>query len=157
MFQRRGRRPSRLASLALRVTEMVVVFLAAFGDAPGADHLDVVVHQRARGSRVAQFDQVGELAVDVEDVMRELGRGGDVAARPGDVLERNELHHQDAVMRGLGDGEMEIARQAGEQVEIGQGGFRLREQAAQAWRYRRPWRFPPPTRRPVFRSRAARP
>jgi hypothetical protein len=47
-----------------------------------ADHLDVVVHERARAALVAQLDQVGEFGVNVENVPRQLGRRGDVAARP---------------------------------------------------------------------------
>ena len=57
-----------------------VVF--ALGNAPGADHLDVVVHQSARGAGVAQLDQVGELCVNVEYVLRQFRRGSGVAARP---------------------------------------------------------------------------
>src|SRR5579871_3218508 len=91
---------------------------AVLGDATGADHLDMVVHQRPRAARVAQLDQVGELAVHVENMASELRRGGDVAARPRHVLERNELHDENAVVRGLGHREMKVARQPGEFVEI---------------------------------------
>ena len=61
--------------------------MVALGNAPGADHLHVVVHQRTGAGGVAQLDEVGELGVNVENVARELRRGGDVAARPGHVLE----------------------------------------------------------------------
>ncbi len=108
-----------------------VAHVTAFGNAPGADHLDVVVHQRARGTRIAQFDQVGQPGVNVENVLRQLRRRGDVAARPGHVLKRYELHDQHAVVRRFGDREVEIARQAREDIEIAHDGFRISEQLAQ--------------------------
>ena len=46
------------------------MIIATLGNTPGADHLDVVVHQSARGAGVAQLDQVGELGVNVEYVLR---------------------------------------------------------------------------------------
>ena len=91
----------------------------------------MVVHQRARGAGVAQLDQVGELGVNVEDVLRQLRRRGDVAARPGHVLKRDQLHDQHAVVRCFGDREVEIARQAREDIEIAHDGFRVGEQLAQ--------------------------
>ena len=134
-----------------------LVSLAALGNAPGTDHLDVVVHQRARAGGVAQLDQVGELGVNFQDVPRELGCGGDVAARPGDVFERYELHDEHTVVRGLGDREMEIARQPGEGVEIADRLFGVAQQARATWRYRRPLHFPRRVRRRASRSRAGHP
>ena len=105
--------------------------MVALGNAPGADHLHVVVHQRARTGGVAQLDEIGELGVDVEDVARELGCGGDVAARPRHVLERNELHDKHAIVRSLGDREVEVARQPGEGIEIADRLSGLTQQDAQ--------------------------
>jgi hypothetical protein len=44
--------------------------------------------------------------------------GGDVAAWPRNMLERDELHDQYAVVRGLRDCEMKIARQPSKLVEV---------------------------------------
>src|ERR1700719_5158608 len=68
------------------------LLLAVLGHAPGADHLDVVVHQAARLRGIAQRDHVGERAVGVEDVPRHLGRERAVMARPRHVLQRDQLH-----------------------------------------------------------------
>ena len=105
--------------------------LAALGDATRADHLDVIVHQGARTARVAKLDQVGKLGVNFQDVPCQFRRGGDVAAWPRDVLERDELHQNDAIVRGLGHGEMEIARQPREFVEIADRRFGFTQQPAQ--------------------------
>src|SRR5579875_1761138 len=42
--------------------------LPPLGHAPGADHLHVVIHQRTGRSRVAQLDEIGELAVNFQNV-----------------------------------------------------------------------------------------
>src|SRR5262245_25171282 len=99
-------------------TAVTCWFLAALGDAPGADHLDVVVHQAPRRDRIAPLDRVGEVAVGGDDVARHLGRERAVLARPGDVLERDELHHQHAVVRGLGDREVKGEARAREGVAL---------------------------------------
>ena len=78
-------------------------------DAPCADHLDVLVHETARACGVAHLDQRGELLVDLQDMARHLGREGGILRRPGDVLQRDELHHQHAIVRGLGDGKVKFA------------------------------------------------
>jgi hypothetical protein len=51
-----------------------------------------------------------------QDPARDLRRQRAVMRRPRDVIERDELHHQHAVMRGFGDGEMEVA--AGPRVGV---------------------------------------
>src|SRR4029079_16932507 len=109
----------------------VVVGFAAFGNAAGADHLDVVVHQRSRGGRVAQLNQVGKSGVNFQDVLRQLGRGGGIAARPGYVLERDQLHHQHAIVGRLGDREVKVARQPGKDIKIVHRVFGFAQQAAQ--------------------------
>src|SRR5947208_639497 len=47
--------------------------------------------------------------MDIDDMARHLRRERWILSRPGDVLERDELHHQHAVMRGLRDGEVKFA------------------------------------------------
>src|SRR4051812_16504966 len=74
--------------LSAAVISFVVRML---GDAPGTDHLDVVVHQPPRASGVAHLDQRGELAVHVEHAARDLRRQRAVLGRPGDVLQRDQL------------------------------------------------------------------
>ncbi len=69
----------------------------------------MIVHQRARRGGVARRDRARKRAMDIENVARELARERAVARRPRDVLERDELEHQHAVMRRLGDRQMEIA------------------------------------------------
>ena len=71
--------------------------------------LHVLVHEPARAGGVAHLDQRGELPVNLENMARHLGGERRVLRRPGDVLERDELHHQHAIVRGLGDGEMKFA------------------------------------------------
>src|SRR5262245_25145535 len=76
----RGRHLRGSLHSPLRVTEKLVSslsaarlpFMVALGDAPRADHLDVVVHQRARRSGVAHFDEIGELCVNLQDVRGQL-------------------------------------------------------------------------------------
>ena len=109
----------------MAVTEHLRPHLTALGDAPCPDHLDVVVHQGARAARIAKLDQIGKLGVNFKDVPRQLGCRGDIAARPGHVFERHELHQDDAIVRGLGNGEMKIARQAREFIEIADCRFGL--------------------------------
>src|SRR6185312_4174841 len=57
--------------------------------------------------------------------------GGDVAAWPRNMLERNELDDQHAVMRGLRDRKVKIARQPGEAVEVCGRFFGLAQERAQ--------------------------
>ena len=54
----------------------------------------------------------------VEDVARHARRERRIVRGPGDVLQRDELHHQDAVVRRLGDGKVEFARDAGERADV---------------------------------------
>ena len=75
--------------------------------------LHVLVHQPARAGGVADLDQRRQFLVGVENAARDLRGQRRIARRPGDVLQRDELHHQDAVVRGLGDREMEFPRRAG--------------------------------------------
>ena len=91
----------------------------------------MVIHQRTRAGGVAQLDEVGELGVDFENVARELWRGGDVAARPGHVLERDKLHHEHAIVRSLRDREVKVARQPGEGIKVADGLFGLTQQGTQ--------------------------
>jgi hypothetical protein len=56
----------------------------------------------ARAGGVAHFDQVGKPGVNLKNVTRELRRRGGVALGPGHVFQRQQLHDDDAVMRGLG-------------------------------------------------------
>ena len=49
--------------------------------------------------------------------------------RPRDVLQREQLRHQHAVVRGLGDREMEVAAGAGVGRRVVDDRFRLVEQA----------------------------
>ena len=50
---------------------------------------------------------------------------------PGDVLQRDELHHQDAVVGRFGDGEMEFARRAREAADVVDSALRLGDELAQ--------------------------
>ena len=93
-------------------------FLGVLGDAPGADHLHVVVHEPPRRGGVARLDQVDQLAVHVDDVARHRRRQRPVARRPRHVLQRDQLGHQHAVVRRLGDRQVEVAARAGERVEV---------------------------------------
>ena len=70
----------------------------------------MVVHERTRAGGVAHFDQIGEFGMNFQDVPGQFGCRGNVAAWPGNMFERDQLHDQHAVVRGLGDGQMEIAR-----------------------------------------------
>src|SRR6185437_8048721 len=86
---------AKLSATALPIS--VVVF--AFRDAAGTDHFDVVVHQGAGARGVANLDQVNELGMNFENMLREFRCGSDVAAWPRNVLQRNQLHDQHAVVR----------------------------------------------------------
>ena len=61
----------------------------------------------ARG--IAHLDQGRELAMHGEHAARDLRRQRAVLRRPRHVLERDELRHQHAVVRGLGDRQMKVA------------------------------------------------
>ena len=80
---------------------------------PGADHLDVVVHQLARAGGVADFDQRGSSLCTSSMRCATSGVSVGFSRRPRDVLQRDELHHQHAVVRGLGDRQVEVAARAG--------------------------------------------
>ena len=114
---------------------MVLSFDLACSDTPaGADHLDVVVHQPPRAGGVANLDQAEQLLVNIEDAARDLRRQRRIAPRPGDVLQRDELHHQHAVVRGLGDREMEVAPSCGEAGGVVDGSLRLRRASCRSLR-----------------------
>src|SRR5262249_37035813 len=92
--------------------------LATLSDASRANHLDVIIHQGARAAWIAKLDEVRKLGMNLEDVAREFRRGGDIAAWPGDVLERHQLHQNDAIVRSLGHCQMEVPGQPGKLVKI---------------------------------------
>src|SRR5262245_46847257 len=75
--------------------------LAMLGDAARADHLHVLLHQATGAGGIAHFDEGGELLVGVENAARHLWRQRRIARGPGYVLQRDELHHQHAVVRCL--------------------------------------------------------
>jgi hypothetical protein len=70
----------------------------------------VLVHQPSRAGAVTHFDARGQFHMCVENAPRHARRQRGIVRRPGDVLQRDELDHQDAVVRCFGDGEMELAR-----------------------------------------------
>src|ERR1700692_1211868 len=89
-----------------------VLLLGVLGDTAGTDHLDVVVHQRARRSRLARGDEAPQVAMGPQHALRYVAAQRAVAPRPGDVLQRDELEDQHAVMRGGGDADVEIPARA---------------------------------------------
>src|SRR6516164_9853813 len=101
-------------------------------DAPRADHLDVLVHEAASARAIAHFDERGELPVNIENTSRHLGRQRRILRRPGDVLERNELNHEDAIVRSLGDSKMKFATQARERRDVSDAAFGTRDKPPQA-------------------------
>src|SRR5690349_10127239 len=95
-----------------------VLALAMLGGAACADHAHMLIHEPPRRRAVAGGDDVRERAMRCEDACRHLGRERAVVARPGDVLERDELEHEHAIVRRLRERQVEIAAQAGEGVKI---------------------------------------
>ena len=103
----------------------------ALGDAPGADHLDVVVHQRARAGGVAHLDQVGELGVNVENVRASFGvavtlrRGQDTCSSEMSCTTSTRLCEASATARWKSRDSRVKA------VEVADRGLGLAQQAAQ--------------------------
>jgi hypothetical protein len=104
--------------------------------APRADHLDVVVHHAACTGGVADFDQAEQFAVHVLNALHDLAVQRRIAPRPRHVLQRNELHHQHAVVRGLGDGEMKRRAQLGKSRRIAECSAGLVDERAQSGQVR---------------------
>jgi hypothetical protein len=92
--------------------------MAVLGDAPRTDHFHVLVHQPARTGGVADLDERRQFLVNVENAARHLRRQGGIARRPGDVLQRDQLHDQHAIVRGIGNREMELAPESGERGHV---------------------------------------
>ncbi len=102
------------SSAAVALGHSVVVSVVVLGNAPRTDHLHVLVHHASRAGGVAHLDQCGELLVDAENAPRHHRRERRIAQRPRYVLQRDELNHEHAIVRGFGDGEMELAPEPGE-------------------------------------------
>ncbi len=96
-----------------------------------ADHLDVVVHQLAGAGGVVDLNERQQILVNVANALRHLGVHGRVAPRPRHVLQRDQLHHQHAVVRGLGDGEMERGAELGGARGVIQARFGLGDDLAE--------------------------
>src|SRR5687767_11392658 len=65
----------RMAFSLLLSAAVIGVVVRMLGDAPGADHLDVVVHQAARAGGIAHLDEREQLAVHVEHRRATCGVG----------------------------------------------------------------------------------
>src|SRR5579871_5178101 len=78
----------------------------ALGDAAGADHLHMLVHEAAGAGGIAYLDEPRKLAMRLQHMRRDGAIERRIAARPRDVLQRLELDREHAVMRGLGDGQV---------------------------------------------------
>ena len=88
----------------------------------------MVVHQLARAGRVADLDQLQQLAVHVVDAARHLGVQRRIAARPRHVLQRDQLHHQHAVVRGLRHREVKLGAELREALGVVDRGVRVVDQ-----------------------------
>src|SRR5262249_26219438 len=83
-----------------------------------ASHLHLLLHPWAGVGGIGRLEGWREFLVGVEDAARHARREGWVMRGPGDVLQRDELHHQDAVVGRLGDREMEFAPRARKTADV---------------------------------------
>src|SRR5262245_49184659 len=105
--------------------------VAVLRNPPRAYHLHVLVHQSARAGGIADFDEGRQFPVGVEDAARHARRERWVMRGPGDVLQRDELHHQDAVVGRLGDREMEFAPRARKAADVVDSALGIGDELAQ--------------------------
>ncbi len=100
-------------------------------DAPRTDHFHVLIHQTARACGVAHLDERDQLFVHAQDSARHVRCERRILRRPGDVLQRYELHHQHTIVRGFGDRKVKFPRQARVADHILDLALRLCDQPAQ--------------------------
>src|SRR5947209_5052006 len=72
------------------------------------------------------------MLVRVENLPGHRARQRAVSRRPRDVLQRDELVMQNAIRRGIRDGEVKFQAEPGEGIAVADSGLRLREQRLQA-------------------------
>jgi hypothetical protein len=91
----------------------------------------VLVHQAAGAGAIAHLDQLDELPMDVEDAARDRRRQGRIACGPGHVLQREQLHGEHAVVRGLRHRQVEVAAGAGKLRSVAELALGVGEQPPQ--------------------------
>jgi len=94
------------------------VLVTVLRNSPRRYHFHVLVHELPGAGGVAHFDARRQFRMCVENASRHARGEGVIVRRPRDVLQRDELHHQDAVVGCFGDGEMELARGARKRRDI---------------------------------------
>jgi ABC-type nitrate/sulfonate/bicarbonate transport system permease component len=113
------------AMVAIGISAAPIFVRLTRGQVLGVKVEDYVEAARAVG--IPPLDQLEQTPMDLMDVPCDLRRERAVLLRPGPVLKGDELHDEHAVVRALGDGEMEIAAGARVRWRIVDAALRLGE------------------------------